>query len=67
MPAPMGQQTETDMGIVMVLLQRLGILSKTEAVATRFDERLTRTCQREQMLSAVGRSGVRTPAEHQAA
>jgi hypothetical protein len=67
MPAPKGQQTETDMGIVMVLLQRLGLLPKTEALATRFDERLTRTCQREQMLSTLGRSGVRTPAEHQAA
>ncbi len=67
MPAPMGQQTETDMGIVMVLLQRLGLLQSSEAVASRFEERLTRTCQRERMLSSSGRAGFRTPVEHQVA
>lgn len=55
------------MGFVMVLLQRLGLLTKKEVVVTRFDERLTRTCQREQMLAKSDRLGVRTPAEHQAA
>ncbi len=39
------------MGALMILLQRFGLLQPKEAAASRFDERLIRTCQRERMLS----------------
>jgi hypothetical protein len=53
------------MSFVMILLDRIGLLGNFEPEASRFDERLTRTCQREQMLASGGRH-VRTPAERQA-